>query len=65
MPTLYCYDHITAQLCPEAHCDPRDGQPEAAHDPAVVDLEHMPEAVSVYHGRALCLACLAKYMDAH
>jgi hypothetical protein len=33
------------------------------HDPAAVDLTRVPEAVSIYHGRALCLACLAKYLD--
>ncbi len=59
---MYCYDHITRQLCPDAHCDPVDDL-VGVHDPASVDLAAVPEAISVYHGRALCLPCLASYMD--
>ena len=60
--TIYCYDCITRQLCPDAHCDPEDPKP-TSHDPSAVDLRSVPEAVSVYHGRALCLTCLAGYLD--
>ena len=47
--TTYCYDHITQQLCPDAHCDPADDV-VGVHDPMSVDLATVPEAVSIYHG---------------
>lgn len=59
---LYCYDCIARVLCPEAHCDPNDPTP-VRHDPLIVDLTSIARAVSVYHGRALCLPCLATYLD--
>jgi hypothetical protein len=60
--TIYCYDCISRQLCPPAHCDPDDPQ-TGRHDPAAVDLTEVAEAASVYHGKALCLPCLACYLD--
>ena len=60
--TIFCHGCTTRQLCPEAHCHPDDPAP-ARHDPAVVDLRKVPEAVTIYHGRALCLPCLASYLD--
>jgi hypothetical protein len=59
-----CYACLTRQLCPDAHCDPNDPAP-VVHDPTAVDLDLVPEAVTIYHGRALCLPCTASYLDSH
>jgi hypothetical protein len=49
-------------MCPPAHCDPGDPE-QTHHDPSVVDLSAVREAVTMYHGRALGLECLAGYLD--
>jgi len=59
MPDLRCHDHLARVLCPDGHC----AESPQTHDPNSVELESIPFAVSVYHGRALCLQCFASYLD--
>ena len=62
MNGMLCYDHIMRQLCPEGHCASPDEFKANEHDPASVNLADVPPAVTVYHGRALCLECVISYV---
>lgn len=62
MNDLRCYDHIMRQLCPEGHCSSPGEFKTNTHSPETVNLSDVPAAVTVYHGRALCLECVASYL---
>jgi hypothetical protein len=63
MADLSCYDHILRQLCPDGHCGTEERFRNTPHDATTVDLSMVPPAVSMYHGRALCLECLVDYVN--